>query len=111
MGTSRINNKKKEYNVEIDPRTTLLWVQHDHLDLIGTEYGCGVASCGACTVLFDGHAVRSCSMPISVEIGIDPAGLGEPPFPRIFAGVATALYQATGKRFYHQPYINELNNG
>lgn len=46
-----------------------------------------------------------------VENGIDPTGLGEPPFPPIFAAVANALYQATGKRFYHQPYINELNNG
>lgn len=46
-----------------------------------------------------------------VQNETNPTGLGEPPFPPIFAAVANALYQATGKRFYHQPYINELNNG
>lgn len=40
----------------------------------------------------------------------DPTGMGEPPFPPVFAAVANALYQATGKRFYNQPFINELNN-
>lgn len=65
MITTKLNINKKEYTLEIDPSTPLLWVLRDHLDLIGTKYGCGVASCGACTVLFDGHAVRSCSMPIS----------------------------------------------
>jgi CO/xanthine dehydrogenase Mo-binding subunit len=44
-----------------------------------------------------------------VQNGIDPTGLGEPPFPPIFAALANALYKATGKRFYHQPFINELN--
>ncbi|OYU54005.1 MAG: isoquinoline 1-oxidoreductase [Chitinophagaceae bacterium BSSC1] len=44
-----------------------------------------------------------------VQNNIDPTGLGEPPFPPIFAALANALYKATGKRFYHQPFINELN--
>lgn len=44
-----------------------------------------------------------------VKNNIDPTGLGEPPFPPIFAALANALYKATGKRFYHQPFINELN--
>ena len=43
----------------------LLWVLRDHLDLTGTKYGCGVASCGACTVHINGQAMRSCVMPIS----------------------------------------------
>jgi isoquinoline 1-oxidoreductase beta subunit len=44
-----------------------------------------------------------------VQNNIDPTGLGEPPFPPIFAAVANALYKATGKRLYKQPYLNELN--
>jgi isoquinoline 1-oxidoreductase beta subunit len=43
-----------------------------------------------------------------VENDIDPTGLGEPPFPPIFAAVANALYKATGKRYYHQPFIDAL---
>ena len=58
-----INGKNREVNV--DPTTPVLWVLRDHLDLVGTKFGCGVAACGACTVLLDDTAVRSCSMPIS----------------------------------------------
>lgn len=50
--------------VEDDPQTPLLWVLRDSLDLTGTKYGCGIAQCGACTVLLDGTAVRSCSLPV-----------------------------------------------
>ena len=46
--------------VEADPGTPLLWVIRDELKLTGTKYGCGVASCGACTVHVDGEPVRSC---------------------------------------------------
>lgn len=58
-----INNKK--YTVEVAADTPLLWVLRDELNLVGTKYGCGVAQCGACTVLFGDNAVRSCSMPVS----------------------------------------------
>ncbi len=47
----------------------LLWVLRDIIGLKGTKYGCGVASCGACTVLLNGAAVRSCSIPISAVDG------------------------------------------
>lgn len=50
--------------VEDDPQTPLLWVLRDTLDLTGTKYGCGISQCGACTVLLDGVAVRSCSLPV-----------------------------------------------
>jgi isoquinoline 1-oxidoreductase alpha subunit len=46
--------------VEVEPDTPLLWVLRDTLGLTGTKYGCGIAACGACTVLFDGEAMRSC---------------------------------------------------
>ncbi|MFK7812992.1 MAG: (2Fe-2S)-binding protein, partial [Maribacter sp.] len=42
--------------------TPVLWVLRDHLDLVGTKYGCGIGQCGACTIHVDGTAMRSCSM-------------------------------------------------
>jgi len=58
-----INGKVRE--VEVDPTTPILWVLRDHLDLVGTKYGCGIAQCGACTVHLNGVAVRSCQLAIS----------------------------------------------
>ena len=54
-------------NVEVDvaPETPILWVLRDHLNLVGTKYGCGIAQCGACTIHLNGAAVRSCSLPVS----------------------------------------------
>ncbi len=53
-----VNNK--QYTVEAESDMPLLWVLRDMLDLTGTKYGCGVASCGACTVIIDGNAVYAC---------------------------------------------------
>lgn len=53
----------KTHSVEVAPETPLLWVLRDTLGLTGTKYGCGQALCGACTVLLDGDAVRSCQLP------------------------------------------------
>jgi isoquinoline 1-oxidoreductase alpha subunit len=58
-----INGKKQV--VDVDPKTPMLWVLRDHLNLVGTKYGCGVAQCGACTILLEGTAVRSCMLPVS----------------------------------------------
>ena len=55
--------------VDADPRTPLLWVLRDHLDLTGTKYGCGIGQCGACTVILDGNAVRSCQVLLSRAAG------------------------------------------
>ncbi len=49
-------------SVEAPPDTPLMWVLRDHLDMTGTKFGCGVASCGACTVHVNGEAVRSCAL-------------------------------------------------
>ncbi|MEA2988159.1 MAG: isoquinoline 1-oxidoreductase subunit alpha [Alphaproteobacteria bacterium] len=57
------------YTVDLEPETPLLWVLRDSLKLTGTKYGCGIAQCGACTVLIDGQAIRSCSVPVSVVAG------------------------------------------
>ena len=59
----KINGKQQQ--VDVDPKTPMLWVLRDHLNLTGTKYGCGVAACGACTVHLDGTAVRSCQLPVS----------------------------------------------
>ena len=53
------------YSVDVEPDTPLLWVLRDALKLTGTKYGCGIAQCGACTVLIDGRATRSCSIALS----------------------------------------------
>lgn len=55
----------KMMSVEADADTPLLWVLRDHLNLVGTKFGCGVAECGACTVHLDGKAVRSCIKSVS----------------------------------------------
>jgi isoquinoline 1-oxidoreductase subunit alpha len=62
-----INGSERE--VEIDPDTPLLWVLRDALGLTGTKYGCGIAQCGACTVLVDDDATRSCSIPVAAVQG------------------------------------------
>ncbi len=55
--------------VDVDPQTPLLWVLRDTLGLTGTKYGCGIAECGACTVLLDGEAIRSCVTPVADAVG------------------------------------------
>ena len=55
-----VNGKRR--TIEVAPETPLLWVLRDALGLTGTKYGCGIAQCGACTVLLDGEAVRSCQV-------------------------------------------------
>ena len=55
----------KVYSVDTSADTPLLWVLRDELNLTGTKFGCGVAQCGACTVLLDGVAKRACQTPIS----------------------------------------------
>ncbi len=55
----------KQYQPDVAADTPLLWVLRDHLGLVGTKYGCGIAQCGACTVHINGTAVRSCVLPVS----------------------------------------------
>jgi isoquinoline 1-oxidoreductase alpha subunit len=59
----------KHVETEADGNTPLLWVLREHLKLTGTKFGCGIASCGACTVHIDGVAMRSCAMPVSLIEG------------------------------------------
>ena len=74
-----VNDIVHEVDVEAD--MPLLWVLRDELGMTGTKYGCGVASCGACTVHVDGEAVRSCQTPIGDVDGATITtieGLGTP---------------------------------
>lgn len=63
MPTLSVNGLSLDVQAEDD--MPLLWVLRDVLNLTGTKYGCGIAACGACTVLIDGQPVRSCSHPLS----------------------------------------------
>lgn len=60
MATIRLAVNGHPYTVDADPQTSLLAVLRDHLELTGSKYGCGEGECGACTVLVDGRAQRSC---------------------------------------------------
>ncbi len=60
----------KQVSVNADPDTPLLWVLRDEVGLTGPKFGCGIAQCGACTVLADGSPVRSCSVPVSAAVGM-----------------------------------------
>jgi aerobic-type carbon monoxide dehydrogenase small subunit (CoxS/CutS family) len=62
MTTFRVNGVERHIDVEAD--TPLLWALRDTLGLTGTKFGCGIGACGACTVLHNGDALRSCQMPI-----------------------------------------------
>ncbi len=65
----RINQKTVQ--VEADADTPLLWVLRDDLGMTGTKYGCGLAQCGACSVLVNGNVVRSCVTPIAAVAGLE----------------------------------------
>lgn len=59
----KVNGESKTVDVAAD--TPVLWVLRDHLDLVGTKYGCGIGQCGACTIHVDGTPLRSCSTTLS----------------------------------------------
>ncbi|MBX9828425.1 MAG: (2Fe-2S)-binding protein [Xanthobacteraceae bacterium] len=61
----RLNINGKDYDIDVEPDTPLLWAIRENVGLTGTKYGCGIAQCGACTVHVDGVATRSCSFPVS----------------------------------------------
>ena len=61
--TLQINGR--EFKADVAADTPLLWVLRDHLGLVGTKFGCGIAQCGACTVHLNGNAVKSCVLQVS----------------------------------------------
>ena len=61
----RFNLNGKDAEITIDPTLTLMWVLRDQFGLTGTKYGCGIGVCGACTILLDNEAIRSCTLQVS----------------------------------------------
>lgn len=82
MSTLRLAINGKSYSVDTDPQTSLLTVLREDLDLTGSKYGCGEGMCGACTVLIEGKAQRSCVTRVGSVVGkqittIEGLGRGE----------------------------------
>lgn len=69
MAIFKLNINGKTREVDADPSTPVLWVLRDHLGLMGTKYGCGVAVCGSCTIHLGDEAVRSCQLSVSEVAG------------------------------------------
>ena len=65
----QLNINGRSHNVDVEPGTPLLWVIREQVGLTGTKYGCGIGECGACTVLLDGAAFRSCSLLAGAAVG------------------------------------------
>jgi isoquinoline 1-oxidoreductase alpha subunit len=64
-----INGRDHEVGDDVDPKTPLLWVLRDTLNLVGTKYGCGVGQCSACTVHLNGVPIQSCQVPAESAVG------------------------------------------
>ncbi|MFT4735197.1 MAG: isoquinoline 1-oxidoreductase alpha subunit [Psychromonas sp.] len=71
MPTIKLKINGQSQQTDIDSNTPLLWYLREHVDLVGTKYGCGIAQCGACTVHMNGSPIRSCVMPISAVDGTE----------------------------------------
>ena len=65
-----LNVNGKNYDLDVDPTTPLLWVIREQVGLTGTKFGCGIAQCGACTVHLDGAPIRSCVTPVQAAAGL-----------------------------------------
>ena len=69
MSTITLNVNGTTHTVDVEPSTPLLYVLHNDLDLHGPRFGCGLGQCGACTVIIEGEAVRSCVRRVSTVVG------------------------------------------
>jgi aerobic-type carbon monoxide dehydrogenase small subunit (CoxS/CutS family) len=96
MAKLQVNGKA--YSLDIEPEMPLLWALRNEIGLTGTKYGCGIAQCGACTVLVDGKPARSCTLPVSAAEGkaittIEGLAVGGQPHPVQAAWVAEDVPQ------------------
>ena len=64
-----LNINGQDHEIDVDPQMPLLWAIREKAGLTGTKFGCGIAQCGACTVIADGNAVRSCNTPVATAVG------------------------------------------
>jgi nicotinate dehydrogenase subunit A len=84
MSLLTLNVNGRSHTVDVDPATPLLYVLSDDLELRGPKFGCGLGQCGACTVILNGAAVRSCITPVKTAVGAQITtleGLGTPEKP------------------------------
>lgn len=84
MASISLKVNGRDHAVDVDPATPLLYVLGDELQLRGPKFGCGLAQCGACSVIIQGRAVRSCVMPVSSVKGREITtleGIGTPEKP------------------------------
>jgi nicotinate dehydrogenase subunit A len=86
MSTISLNVNGRKHTLDVDPTTPLLYVLSDDLELKGPKFGCGLAQCGACTVIVKGQAIRSCVTPVATVAGseittLDGLGTPEKPHP------------------------------
>lgn len=65
-----LNVNGKNYDLDVDPTTPLLWVIREQIGLTGTKFGCGISQCGACTVHLEGAPIRSCVTPVQAAAGL-----------------------------------------
>jgi isoquinoline 1-oxidoreductase alpha subunit len=65
----RLTVNGQAVDIEADPEMPLLWALRDLAGITGPKFGCGIAACGACTVLIDGQPLRSCSLPVGSALG------------------------------------------
>ncbi len=65
MPVYTLNVNGKTHKVDVAADTPLLWVLRDNLRMVGTKFGCGIGSCGACTIHLNGNATRACLLPVS----------------------------------------------
>lgn len=86
MSVLQLKVNGRSHAVDVDPATPLLYVLSDDLALHGPKFGCGLGQCGACTVIADGQAIRSCQTPVSKVVGseittLEGLGTVEKPHP------------------------------
>ena len=107
------------YSADIDPETPLLFVLQDDLKLNGPKFGCGLAQCGACTVLLDGKPIRSCVTPVSAANGhqvttIEGLGTVDNPHPIQTAFINEQALQCgfcvSGPMLYGKAFIDQQPN-
>jgi nicotinate dehydrogenase subunit A len=116
MGAITLTVNGNPYSTDIEPETPLLYILQDNLQLNGPKFGCGIAQCGACTVLLDGKPIRSCVTPMSAANGrevttIEGLGTVDHPHPIQQAFIAEQAlhcgFCVAGPMLYGKTFIDQ----
>jgi nicotinate dehydrogenase subunit A len=119
MAAVNLKLNGSSYSVDVEPDTPLLYILTDYLQLNGPKFGCGIAQCGACTVLLDGKPIRSCVTPMS-DVGASEVttieGLGTPDNPHpiqtafIEEQAGQCAYCISGPMLYGKAFVDQNPN-